>query len=192
LGLLWILALLVVQMVVGWVRIWFFLAPIYFLYTFAGWVDINGQLSKLLTRKTYSWLAAVLVTLLVLVGSVNWWFTDSRYDQLLKGSKPYTQLATEFIAESSQETDLITVISPDSPIIWYYGSNLGIEAHRFNLNSGTKFTHSLLLVNTAEGQTVQTLLDSKSLLVPSSDHIKLVFETGPLEIYHTPITNLNP
>lgn len=192
LGILWILALLVLQMVVGWVRIWFFLAPIYFLYAFAGWVDIISQLIKLITRKTYPWVAAGLVTLLLLVGSANWWFTDSHYDQLLKGSKPYTQLAAEFIAESSQETDLITVISPDAPIIRYYDSNLGIESNRFNLNSGIKFNHALLLVNTAEGQTVQILLGSKSLLIPSPDQVELVFETGPLEIYYTPITNLNP
>jgi hypothetical protein len=192
LGLLWILALLVIQMVVGWVRIWFFLAPIYFLYAFAGWVDIIDQLSKLISKKNYPWVAAGLVTLLLLVSSADWWFTDSRYDQLLKGSKPHTQLAAEFIAESSQETDLITVISPDSPIIWYYGLNLGIEMSRFNLNSGTEFTHALLLVNTAHGQTVKTLLDSKSLLVSSPDLIELIFETGPMEIYYAPITNLTP
>ena len=101
-------------------------------------------------------------------------------------------MAAEFIAESSQESDLIVVKSPDSPIIWYYGLNSGIEMKRFNLSSELEFSHALLLVNTAVGQTIQDLLDSKSLSVPSLEQIDLVFESGPLDIYYTPITNPTP
>jgi hypothetical protein len=186
-GLLWILAVLVIQMTVGWTRIWFFLSPIYFLYAFAGWGDLVDRLTTRFSRPSGAWVSTALILLVILAGSARWWFQDSRYQELLSGSQGYNQITAGFLADHSLETDLIAVTAPDAPIIWYYGANLGIEVERYNPNSGYSFTHAFLIVNSREGQSVTGVLDSKELLVPSVEQIELVYQSGPLEIYYTPI-----
>jgi hypothetical protein len=192
LGILWILALLVIQMIVGWARIWFFLAPIYFMYAFAGILDLLDRLVNRLSRPSAAWLSSGVIILVLLAGNLNWWVRDSGLSELLAGNKSDTQVAAEFIQQNGQETDLIVVASPDDAVLWYYCSNLGIPTRQFNLNSKIDFTHAYLVVNTKRGQTVSTLVASKSLVVPQESSIDLVFQTESLEIYYTPITNRVP
>ena len=192
LGLLWIAATLVIQMVVGWTRIWFFLSPIYFIYAIAGWVDLLDLLGKRISKNAPAWLSAAIVLVVILFGSGRWWFTSSRFQQQMNGSKGYSQMAAEFIAEFSQPTDLILVTSPEPPMLWYYASQVGIVMERFNPDSEIPFSDALLVINTAEGQTINQLLAMKNLQAASTHEFELIYAAHPIEIYTTPISNLSP
>jgi hypothetical protein len=192
LGLVWIFALLLIQMTVGWSRIWFFLSPYYFLYAIAGWIDLGELALGRVPHRELAWLSAAAVVLIILAGSARWWFQESRYQELLHGSKSYNQIAAEFIAAFSKDTDFIAVESPDAPILWYYGVNAGTGLEHYEIDSGNNFTHALLVVNSREGQSVPGLLESAALAVPSIDQVEKVHQSGPLEIYYTPITPMSP
>jgi 4-amino-4-deoxy-L-arabinose transferase-like glycosyltransferase len=187
LGMLWILAVLVIQMIVGWARIWFFLSPIYFMYAFAGILDLLDRLVKPSSRPSAAWLSSGMVMLALLVGSLHWWIQDSGMPDLLAGSRSYTQIAAEIIEQSRKETDLIVVAAPDDAVLWYYSGNLGVTVRQFNLHSKIEYTHAYLVVNIERGQTLESLLASKSLVVPPGSQIDRLDQTGPLEIYYTPI-----
>jgi hypothetical protein len=182
-GLAVVLAIMLLQRVVGWVRIWGFGLPFYLVYVAAGYSLAAGWLSRRLGTR---WKPVLLVAVALLYGYLTtaWTMRPDDAAAELRGAAGEVERATEFLSQRVDDDDVIAVISPDSPAFWYYARRYGIAQRLFEVQRDG-LDEVYVVLNTESGHTVEQVITLRSGL---NDKVHLedaewLYESRVIAIY---------
>ena len=161
-GFLWIATALLVQRVTPWPRIWLFLLPFFVIWITAG---IFG-LTTLIANKFQKFdhliliLTGVIVVTILIAGFVR---TYPQFSEKIF-SKGEVEQVSDFLSDYLQKGDVVVVTSPDTVVLKYYLMRNNIDKEYTELVKGKEITRSIVVVNQAQGQTLEYVLDRRSFL----------------------------
>lgn len=186
-GLAVVLAIMLLQRVVGWVRIWGFGLPFYLVYVAAGYSLVAAWLGRRLGSR---WKPAMLVLVALVYGYLtgNWTLRGGDAAAELRGAAGEVERATEFLSAQVEADDVIAVISPDSPAFWYYARQYGIPPSSFEvLRDGLDQVYVVL--NTESGHTVEQVVTVRSGLNDKVhvDDAEWLYASRVIAIYRLPV-----
>jgi hypothetical protein len=174
---LWILLLLLVQRPNAWSKVWVFIQPLMLLWAAAGIIGLLG----LIRIRTFP-LAAIAVGLFMGWGIWHAANLASELPELWKiqGSE---ESAVLFAQEQLVDGDEIVVAPPDDAPVWYYAELHG--AYDALYRSDSAFNRLFVLVNPAEGQTPETVIDSRGPGVASValESCRLMNTFGKMQVF---------
>jgi hypothetical protein len=186
-GLAVVLAIMLLQRVVGWVRIWGFGLPFYLVYVAAGYSLAAAWLSR---RLGTSWKPALLVAVALVYGYLTgaWTLRPGDAAAELRAAAGEVERATAFLSERVEANDVIAVISPDSPAFWYYARQYGIPQRLFEVQRDG-LDEVYVVLNTESGHTVEQVISVRSGL---NDKVHLedaewLYESRVIAIYRLAI-----
>jgi uncharacterized membrane protein len=161
-GFLWIATALVLQRVAPWPRIWLFLLPFFVIWIAAG---VAGLLNLLFIRSPHSQsvqtpLIVILIIAPMLAGVMR---TYPQFTEKLHAKGEVEQVA-DFLKGYLQPDDVVVVTSPDTVVLKYYLMRNDVEKEVTELRKGKEVSRSIVVVNTAHGQTIEYVLDRRSFL----------------------------
>lgn len=175
-GFLWITSALVVQRVAPWPRIWLFLLPFFVIWITAGFA---GLLKLLITKLPRSRSAEIiLLTILIatplVAGVVRTYpqFTEKLY------AKGEVEQVADFLKSYLRQNDVVVVTSPDTVVLKYYLLRNNVSKEVTELRKGKEVARTIVVVNIAQGQTMEYVLERRSFL----DDVQV---TSAEEIYNS-------
>jgi hypothetical protein len=181
-ALLWIAPLLVVQRVAPWPRVWLFLLPLFVMWAAAGWAWLMDWVGE---RHPRARPATGFAVALLVVLPLGWAIVrDSRNYLAGRGERGYDEQAALFLEGALRPDDVLLLTAPDAIVIRYYLERQGVA---WDYAEGIKqkdFHRALAVVNTRNDQTVEWIVEGKSLLERVDlGTAQVVFRAGPLEVY---------
>lgn len=161
---LWIASLLFIQRPNAWAKVWVFLFPIMLIWAVAGVVGLMRNVRFKFAHSIS--LAAIVTSVLLLVGV---WSSIQLVPKLpgLWASHGDVENAVLFLKNYVNETDLIVVDWPDDSPTWFYSLEYGINNSHFDKR--IPYHRALVLVNQAEGQTLESVLADRGPDIPPLD-----------------------
>lgn len=175
-GFLWIACALLVQRVAPWPRIWLFLLPFFVIWIAAGIAGLLYLLGKKIpgAELWVSGLLSVLVVLPMVAGIAR---AYPQYSLKLNAPGEVEQVAN-FLQGYLQDGDAVVATSPDRVILDYYLLRRKLGRDYSNLGKGRDILRSIVLVNLAYDQTLESVLEARSYL----DDVEI---SSAEEIYHS-------
>jgi hypothetical protein len=181
-SLLIIVLLTMLQQAVGWTRIWFFFAPVYFAFAAAGIVFLLNFLK--LKEKVIQGLI-ISFTLISLGYSLAWLNSTSPAVQELRGKVSAIEMAAQYLGENATEKDAIVSSIHDFPSLQYYTFYYGIPLSQ-TYPANNIFT-SVYVILTSPDDDVEEALHSGTRDRVSLVSAKLVYSQDELRVYKIPI-----
>ncbi|MEK6222286.1 MAG: hypothetical protein N2D54_08560, partial [Chloroflexota bacterium] len=182
-GFLWLIAIILIQQLFAWVRIWIFALPMYLIYASGG---IVGLLELLQWQGMQKRLKSSLLVAIILFGfsSILWISTDTLGFRELRGAPNDVHLAAQFVAAQLQPDDLIAVESPDGPAFRYYASFYDVEHEYYNL-AGKPFKRVFVIVSRRANQTLERIADNRANIIVFLDmpNAELVFKKNGIRVF---------
>ncbi len=186
-GLAVVLAIMLLQRVVGWVRIWGFGLPFYFVYVAAGYSLAVGWLGRRLGQR---WKSALLVLVALVYGYLTtaWTLRGGDATAELRGAAGEVERATAFLSQQVEAEDVIAVISPDSPAFWYYARQYGIPPSNFEFLR-EDLDEVFVVLNTESGHSVAQVVEARNALLDrvNLDDAELLYQSRVIAIHRLPI-----
>lgn len=175
-GFIWIGFALLVQRVAPWPRIWLFLLPFFVIWIVAGLYGLISLIFRKIPKPGFigNLALAVMVILPLALGTVR---TYPQYTEKLISKGEVEQVA-DFLGQYLEDGDVVVVTSPDTVVLKYYLSRLGISKEFTELVKGKDFSRAIVVVNLAYGQTLDYVLERRSF----QDDVKL---SSAEELYRT-------
>lgn len=182
-----VLGLMLVQRVVGWVRVWTFALPFYLIYVGAG-VSLLGGLVEQRSRPGMRGVVIGVLAASYLIATAVWISRPGDNAAELRGAPGEIERASLFLSERVTEDDVIAVISPDGPAFWYYTRQLGIDPQLFEVLR-QDLDQVYVVLNTESLQTVERVLELRNALLDRVDlaHDELLHSSRVIEIHQLPI-----
>jgi uncharacterized membrane protein len=161
-GIIGIGALLLIQRVAPWPRIWIFLLPLFVIWISTGIIGIIELLLAKIPRgdTILVVMVGIMIAVPLIFGFMRSYF---QYEQKLPSNGAVEQMAIYLQGELNPK-DVVVVTSPDSIVLRYYLRRLGIPDEVTNLKKGKSFTRAVVVVNKAYGQDLPYVLDRRSFL----------------------------
>lgn len=161
-GALWIGTALVVQRVAPWPRIWLFLLPFFVIWISAGILGLIEILFRYIPRGDL--LSHLMVGLLIVLPlSAGLVINYPQFAQKLH-AKGEIEVLADFLGEYLQPEDVVVVTSPDTIVLKYYLSRIGLEKEYTELEKGKSFNRAIIVVNQALGQTMEYVLERRNFM----------------------------
>ncbi len=184
-ALLWIVILLFIQRPNAWSKVWVFLQPLMLLWAAAGIVGLLDRIPLHLPRQfslNYAAMGALLVAGIIHATQI---LPDLPSAWAAKGDE---EKAVLYIQGRLVPQDLILVAPTDDAAVWYYSILHRIPNSYFE-RSRTDFESAYVIVNTAESQTIASVVAGRGPLDSRLDLNSARFlETfGSLEIFEVPV-----
>jgi len=161
-GFLFITAMLIVQRVAPWPRVWLFLLPLFAIWVAGGVINLSHFAGSVLKQeKLMQNVTTGLIVLMVLAGS-----SLRSYIQfsLKSGKVGETEGVAIFLEDYLRPGDVIVVTSPDAIVLKYYLLIHGISGEFSELRDDKPFDRAIVVVNTSYGQTMESVLERRSFL----------------------------
>jgi 4-amino-4-deoxy-L-arabinose transferase-like glycosyltransferase len=175
-GFLWIATALLIQRVAPWPRIWLFLLPFFVIWISAGLIGLILMLAEKYPRsEVFVWaVVGILVIIPLAAGLVR---NAAQFSEKLHGQGEVEQVA-DFLQDYLQAGDVVVVTSPDTIVLKYYLLRNHLDKEYTELEKGKEVSRSIVVVNQALNQTLESVLERRSYL----DDVRLGSEK---EIYHS-------
>lgn len=184
-SLLIFVGLIVVQRAVGWRRVWFFFAPVYFSYAAGG---ISYLLERLFRQKN-RWLVSSVGILLVLATSATFVWLQSPTQEMrhLRGEPSAVERGVLYLADILTPTDAMLVNADYSPQMQYYAKYHGIDIEQTR-PANNRFT-SLYVMLILPDETVEGVLHGGTNDRVDLSASELIYAKAgdDLRIYRVPI-----
>jgi 4-amino-4-deoxy-L-arabinose transferase-like glycosyltransferase len=159
-GAIWIGTALLIQRVAPWPRIWIFLLPFFVVLISAGIIGLLETILRKIPRSEYlmGTLVGIFVALPLILGMIR---NYPQFDQKLH-SKGVVEAVAEFLEQDLGSNDVVVVTSPDTIVLKYYLSRLGIPKEATELSKEKDFQRAVVVVNRGYGQTLNYVLERRS------------------------------
>lgn len=172
-----------VQKVVGWARVWFFFAPIYFSFAAAGLTYLFQWISKGKKKATFAMIAILLMFSL---GATGFWVSsDTQEMRELRGEPAALERGIQYLDKVITEEDAIVAASTETPAMQYYAFYYGIPLSQTH-PADNVFTSIYAVLTTADATLKETLHSGTSDRVDLNAS-ELVYKDDDLRIYKIPI-----
>ncbi|MCE5209584.1 MAG: glycosyltransferase family 39 protein [Chloroflexi bacterium] len=155
-GLLWIPLVALIQRPNPWPKIWIYLLPLLVIWGISGWLLLAQKWVK---QKYLSRIVVILAAILLLAGAIR----DVPKILNLPGGPGETERAVILIAEEIEPGDALVAASPNDAPAWYYARLHGISKEAYTHLEERNPRRVFVLVNPAEGQTVESVLEERRL-----------------------------
>ena len=184
-GIIWIGTALLVQRVAPWPRIWLFLLPFFVIWISAGIIGLFELVFRRIPRGDS--LMVGLIGLLIAVPLISGLMRNyTQYDQKLH-SQGEVELVADYLQDYLQPNDVVVVTSPDTIVLKYYLRRNGLAKEFTELKKGKLFERAIVVVNQAQGQTLEYVLERRQFLddvnIASVDEI---FRSRRFTLYQLP------
>jgi uncharacterized membrane protein len=180
---IWIFALVLIQRPERAPKAWVYLQALFMIWSAAGIIGILKLIpSKYSRRVPFSAIVVSSVLLVVLVSAIKLVPTiPDRWNE--KGPVEKTVID---IKDQISPKDLIIIDTPYDAVTWYYAELYGLPMSYFNKN--LPFNDLFVIVDTKDGQSLQSVLESRG---PEDNQIdiensSLIFGNGYLDTYLVP------
>ena len=161
-GIIWIGTTLLVQRVAPWPRIWLFLLPFFVIWISAGIIGLFELVFRRIPRGDS--LMVGLIGLLIAVPLISGLMRNyTQYDQKLH-SLGEVELIADYLQDYLQPNDVVVVTSPDTVVLKYYLRRNGLAKEFTELEKGKLFDRAIVVVNQAQGQTLEYVLERRQFL----------------------------
>ncbi len=161
-GIIWIGTALLVQRVAPWPRIWLFLLPFFVIWISAGIIGLFDLVFRRIPRGDS--LMVGLIGLLIAVPLISGLMRNyTQYDQKLH-SQGEVELLADYLQDYLQPNDVVVVTSPDTVVLKYYLRRNGLAKEFTELKKGKIFERAIVVVNQAQGQTLEYVLERRQFL----------------------------
>jgi uncharacterized membrane protein len=161
-GIIWIGTALLVQRVAPWPRIWLFLLPFFVIWISAGIIGLFELVFRRIPRGDS--LMVGLVGFLIAVPLISGLMRNyTQYDQKLH-SQGEVELLADYLQDYLQPNDVVVVTSPDTVVLKYYLRRNGLAKEFTELEKGKLFERAIVVVNQAQGQTLEYVLERRQFL----------------------------
>ncbi len=161
-GIIWIGTTLLVQRVAPWPRIWLFLLPFFVIWISAGIIGLFELVFRRIPRGDS--LMVGLIGLLIAVPLISGLMRNyTQYDQKLH-SLGEVELIADYLQDYLQPNDVVVVTSPDTVVLKYYLRRNGLAKEFTELKKGKLFERAIVVVNQAQGQTLEYVLERRQFL----------------------------
>ena len=183
-SLLTFFGIILAQRSVGWRRVWFFFAPVYFSFAAAGF----AYLLKFIFRKKEKWLYGSLMLLFVALTSLTliWWQSPEPDVRHLRGEASYVERGVLYLADILTPTDAMLIDADYTPQMQYYAEYHGIDIEQTR-PANNQFT-SLYVMLVVPGEDVAATLHSGTYDRVDLNAQELIYREGnSLKIYKVPI-----
>jgi hypothetical protein len=177
--------ILLVQRVAPWPRIWLFLLPIVVIWAVAGLIGFFRFIfSKFRAGDSFLTLLIALAVVFILsagmVRSFGYFSTKSNLTGEVESS-------AVFLSGFLQEGDVVISTSPDTVVLKYYLQRHEIEPEYLEIADSKPFRRAIVLVNTAYGQSLETVLLERSF----EDNVNpgtatIIYHTNRITLYLLP------
>jgi hypothetical protein len=130
-GFIWIGIAVLVQRVAPWPRIWVFLLPFFVIWMSAGLFGLFDLFFNKFSQRDIllNVLTGFFVLIPLFLGMMR---TYPQFDQKLHVKGAVEEVA-EFLSQDLGKKDVVVVTSPDTIVLKYYLSRLGVAKERLNL-----------------------------------------------------------
>jgi hypothetical protein len=184
-GIIWIGTALLVQRVAPWPRIWLFLLPFFVIWISAGIIGLFELVFRRIPRGDS--LMVGLIGFLIAVPLISGLMRNyTQYDQKLH-SRGEVELVADYLQDYLQPNDVVVVTSPDTVVLKYYLKRNGLAKEFTELEKGKLFERAIVVVNQAQGQTLEYVLERRQFLddvnIASVDEI---FRSRRFTLYQLP------
>jgi len=161
-GILWIGTALLVQRVAPWPRIWLFLLPFFVIWISAGIIGLFELVFRRIPRgdSLMVGLIGILIAVPLITGLMR---NYPQYDQKLHSQGEVEKVA-DFLKDYLQPADVVVVTSPDTVVLKYYLRRNGLAKEFTELEKGKSFEKAIVVVNQAQGQTLEYVLKRRNYL----------------------------
>lgn len=178
-----ILLIVFFQRSVGWKRVWFFFAPIYFSFAAAGIIYLFKNLIKLGER--VAMISAAILLVLTLLSTIIWMRTRTQEMRELLGAPSAIERGILHI-ETILESDIAIVANANlTPQMQYYADYHGIDLEQTH-PANNQFT-SLYVMMTAEDDNLEETLHSGTRDRVDLNASELIYTDSDLQIFQIPI-----
>lgn len=161
-GIIWIGTALLVQRVAPWPRIWLFLLPFFVIWISAGIIGLFELVFRRIPRGDS--LMVGLIGFLIAVPLISGMMRNyTQYDQKLH-SQGEVELLADYLQDYLQPNDVVVVTSPDTVVLKYYLRRNGLAKEFTELEKGKLFERAIVVVNQAQGQTLEYVLERRQFL----------------------------
>ena len=189
-GLLWIPLVVAVQHPNPWPKIFMYLLPMLIIWGVGGWFELARRRfnRKMLNIASVN-LAAAILTAVVITLSVA---RDLPQALELPPVPGEVEQAAEAIVELYQPDDALLGASPNDAPLWVYAYMRDIPKSAFSHLEDRTIQRAFVMVNPAEGQTIETILHERNL-DPGNfnlDTAESIFDIGTTQVFL--ITGVNP
>lgn len=181
-GFIWIGFAVLVQRVAPWPRIWVFLLPFFVVWITAGIIGLFDLIFSKFTQreKLLSILTGLLIATPLFLGLMR---TYPQYDQKLHVRGAVEEVA-EFLSQDLGKNDVVVVTSPDTIVLKYYLTRMGVAKEATELSKGKVFDRAIVVVNKGYGQTVDYVLERRSFLDDVDlESIKEIYRSDRFTLY---------
>ncbi len=181
-GFIWIGFAVLVQRVAPWPRIWVFLLPFFVVWITAGIIGLFDLIFSKFTQreKLLSILTGLLIATPLFLGLMR---TYPQYDQKLHVRGAVEEVA-EFLSQDLGKNDVVVVTSPDTIVLKYYLTRMGVAKEATELAKGKVFDRAIVVVNKGYGQTVDYVLERRSFLDDVDlESIKEIYRSDRFTLY---------
>ena len=178
-----ILLIIFFQRSVGWRRVWFFFAPIYFSFSAAGIIYLLKNILKL--KEKIIFVITALFIVFFSAATILWLQSPTQEMHDLRGGPETLERGILYLKDIIEPQDAILANADYTPQMQYYADYHGIpidQTHPAN-NQFTSLYVILLPVDTALQETLHGGTTDRVDINAS----KLIFEDGDLKIYKVPI-----
>jgi hypothetical protein len=184
-GIIWIGTALLIQRVAPWPRIWLFLLPFFVIWISAGIIGLFELVFRRIPRSDS--LMVGLIGFFIAVPLISGLMRNyTQYDQKLH-SQGEVELLADYLQDYLQPNDVVVVTSPDSVVLKYYLRRNGLAKEFTELKKGKLFERAIVVVNQAQGQTLEYVLERRQFLddvnIASGDEI---FRSKRFILYQLP------
>lgn len=170
------------QKAVGYVRLWFFFAPIYFSFAAAGLV----YLLKTIELKEKIISLTILIFILFSFGNTIFWLkSDTPEIRELRGVPGSVEKVARFLSEEMDEKGAYTTAMEYRPTLTYYALYYGIPLSHAHSNNN-EFTYHYALLTSPDEKLVENLHGGMRDRV-DIDEAVLVYSEGDFRIYKIPV-----
>jgi hypothetical protein len=179
---IWITAVLLIQRVAPWPRVWLFLLPLLLITAAAGIVSLARILQNWAPAGKYLAAAILAIALIVPLGGslvVN----SARYLQS-RGNLGEIEEVTVFLKDYLTAQDVVLVTSPDGVLLRYYFRRYRLSEDYTSDVRDQDFLHALVVVNQSQGQTIESVLKKRAFtgkVDPGT--ARLIYQSNRILIY---------
>lgn len=159
-------AVVVIQRVAPFDRMWLFAVPIFLIWAAAGLVYIyENTIGKIMLR----WPTALVITKLgfMLLLSLPLMWTGATYHHKRDAAQAYAQEITLYLRDILTPDDVVVITFPDDAPIRYYFDFYNLDDGDFFSYQASDFQRVVVLVNEPRGQTIESVLEKQDFPVES-------------------------
>lgn len=181
-GFLFITAMLIVQRVAPWPRVWLFLLPLVTIWVAGGVLNMSNLIGSVLKwEKMIPMITSWLIVSLILAGS-----SLRSYIQFTQksGTMGETEEIAIFLKDYLRADDVVVVTSPDAIVLRYYLLLHGISGQYTELRDDKSFNRVIVVVNPLYGQTLESVLEKRSFLDDVNPHnSQIIYQSSRFILY---------